>query len=139
MTVGTIDNESPPGAWAQSLAQMPTGVRIAQRIELPWPASKLSNTRGHWSKHDDIIANHRTWASLATIAAKVTVPDEGDIRVSVEYYPPSYRMDRMNYWQMCKPYFDGIADALGINDKRFTPGDQHCFNKIKYGKIVIVI
>lgn len=44
-----------------------------------------------------------------------------DIAVAVEFYPADRRGDRMNYWNRMKPIFDGIADGLGVNDKRFVP------------------
>lgn len=46
---------------------------------------------------------------------------DGDISVSVEFYPANRRGDRMNYWNRMKPIFDGIADGLGVNDKQFVP------------------
>lgn len=46
---------------------------------------------------------------------------DGDISVSVEFYPADRRGDRMNYWNRMKPIFDGIADGLGVNDKQFVP------------------
>lgn len=50
---------------------------------------------------------------------------DADIAVSVEFYPADRRGDRMNYWNRMKPIFDGIADGLGVNDKRFTPAGYH--------------
>jgi hypothetical protein len=46
---------------------------------------------------------------------------EGDIRVSVTFYPPNKRGDRVNFPNRMKPYWDGIADALKVNDSRFLP------------------
>lgn len=46
---------------------------------------------------------------------------DGDIRVHVQFTPPNNRGDRTNYPNRCKPYFDGIAEALGVNDRRFVP------------------
>ena len=55
------------------------------------------------------------------MAAKPAVPEVGDIRLIVAFYPPNRRGDRLNYSNRAKPYFDGIADALKINDRRFVP------------------
>jgi hypothetical protein len=91
-------------------------------IELPFPSSELS---GHHNKHflkvRPIINEHRDWAVKATLAANPSVPEEGDIRVSVTFYPPNRRGDRTNYPNRMKPYWDGIADALKVNDRRFLP------------------
>ncbi|MEN9924037.1 MAG: hypothetical protein RL268_163 [Pseudomonadota bacterium] len=44
-----------------------------------------------------------------------------DIAIRVRFFPPDNRSDRVNFPNRMKPYFDGIADALGINDRRFLP------------------
>lgn len=92
-------------------------------IELPWPPSSLS---GHSDKHyrvmRPIIAKHRDWARKATLAAAVAgIPAAGDIRVVATFYPPDRRTDRVNMPTRLKPYWDGIADALKVNDRRFLP------------------
>ena len=91
-------------------------------LTLPFPPSGLSghNTGNRWAK-SALIKKHRQWAHDATLAAKPSVPATGDIRVSVRFIPPDNRSDRANFPNRCKPYFDGIADALKVNDKRFVP------------------
>lgn len=91
-------------------------------ITLPFPPSSLSghNTGHHYVKAP-IVARHREWARLAALEAKPSIPAEGDIRVHVHFVPPDRRGDRCNFWNRVKPYLDGIAQALGINDKRFLP------------------
>ena len=91
-------------------------------IELPWPPASLSgHNTGHWRSKSAIVANYRRAAKFATIYAKPTVPEAGDIVVTVEFFPPNNRGDRINFPNRMKPYFDGIADALGVNDSRFLP------------------
>lgn len=92
-------------------------------IELPFPPAALSgHGDGNWRKTAPVIAKHREWARLATLAADLgTFPGTGDIRISVMFYPPDKRGDRVNYPNRCKAYWDGIADALGVNDRRFLP------------------
>lgn len=94
-------------------------------IELPWPSSSLSgHNTGHWRRKSPIVAKHRGWAKAATLAAGVAVPAAGDIRALVTFYPPDRRGDRVNYPNRLKPYWDGIADALKVNDRRFLPSYQ---------------
>jgi hypothetical protein len=91
-------------------------------IELIWPPSTLSgHNTGHYRAKADIIRKHRLWAKNATLAAKIRVPIAGDIRLIVTFYPPDRRGDRVNFPNRCKPLFDGIADALKVNDSRFLP------------------
>ena len=108
-------------------------------IELPFPPSSLSgHNKGHWRSKSGIVAKHREWARRATLAAGVTAPPTGDIRVLVAFYPPNRRGDRINFPNRMKPYFDGIADALKVNDSRFIPAYQFA-EPVKNGRVVIAI
>ena len=91
-------------------------------ITLPWPPADLSgHNNGSWWGKSGVVAKHREWARNATMAAKPVVAAEGDIPILVRFVPPSRRGDRTNYPNRCKPVFDGIADALKVNDRRFLP------------------
>lgn len=98
-------------------------------ILLPFPSSLLAgHTDGkrHWDKIK-ATKEHRAWASHATKAELRTRKGTdlfgvtGDIGVAVRFVPPNNRGDRINFPNRMKPYFDGIADALGVNDSRFLP------------------
>jgi crossover junction endodeoxyribonuclease RusA len=109
-------------------------------IELPWPPSSLS---GHSDKHfwrmRPIIKKHRTWAAMATLAADISTPEgDGDIRVSATFYPPDKRSDRVNMPARLKPYWDGIADALKVNDRRFLPS-YHFAEPVSNPRVVVRI
>lgn len=89
---------------------------------LPWPPSILSgHNTGYWFGKVDGVRKFRRWAKLATLEVKPDVPASGDIRIAVRFVPPNRRGDRTNFANRCKPVFDGIADALGVNDSRFVP------------------
>jgi hypothetical protein len=82
-------------------------------IELPFPPAALSgHNTGHWRKKSAIVAKHREWARRAALADRPAIPISGDIRLIVTFYPPNNRGDRLNFPNRCKPFFDGIADAL---------------------------
>lgn len=108
-------------------------------IELPFPSSELS---GHGNKHfwlvRPIINAHREMAKKATVAAEPVVADDGDIRVSVTFYPRDKRGDRVNYPNRMKPYWDGIADALKVNDRRFLP-TYHFAEPVSNPRVVVEI
>jgi crossover junction endodeoxyribonuclease RusA len=108
-------------------------------IELPFPPASLSgHHNAHWRKLQPVKKLWRTYAEAATIAAGATVPATGDIRVSVTFYPPDRRGDRTNYPNRMKPYFDGIADALKVNDRRFIP-TFHFAEPTKEARVVVVL
>lgn len=91
-------------------------------IELPFPPASLSgHNKGHYHAKSGIVKIHREWARLATLAAHIAAPETGDIRVGVTFYPANRRGDRTNFPNRMKPYWDGIADALKVNDNRFLP------------------
>lgn len=91
-------------------------------IILPFPPASLSgHNNGHWRGKTAVVQDHRAWAAKAVLEAKPVVPSDGDIIIHVRFVPPDNRGDRVNFPNRCKPYFDGIADALRVNDKRFLP------------------
>lgn len=109
-------------------------------IELPFPSSKLSgHSKGtHWGT-SRIVATHRSWAFHATRAAKLPkMPDDGDIAVEVHFYPPNNRGDRVNFPNRMKPYFDGVAEALGVNDSRFIPS-LHYYAPEQPGRVILKV
>lgn len=116
------------------MTTLPTG-----HIELPFPPATLSgHHNSHWRKLQPVKKLYRTYAETATLAARPVVPETGDIRVSVTFYPPDRRGDRTNYPNRMKPYFDGIADALGVNDRRFLP-TYHFAEPVHNARVVVVI
>jgi crossover junction endodeoxyribonuclease RusA len=111
----------------------------AVMIELPFPPASLSgHNSGHWHAKSATVAKHRRWAMLATLAAKPAVPAEGDIRISLAFYPPDRRGDRTNFANRAKPLIDGIADALKVNDRRFLP-TYHYAEPCNPAKVVVCI
>lgn len=106
-------------------------------LSLPFPHSTLSgHAKGHWRDKASVTAQHREWARLATVAAKPAVPAAGDIRLHIRFTPPTLRGDRTNFPNRMKPYFDGIAEALGVNDARFVPSYEFAQPE-KPGSVVI--
>lgn len=108
-------------------------------IELPWPPASLSgHNTGHWRSKSGVVAKHREWAKHATLAAGIAVPWDGDIGIAITFYPPDRRGDRANYPNRLKPYLDGIADGLKVNDRRFLPSYQFA-EPVKGGRVVVRI
>lgn len=112
-------------------------------IELPWPPASLSgHNTGHWRSKSPIVAKHRLWAMQATLAVRdrltIDLAGKGDIRVSATFYPPDKRGDRVSYPNRLKPAWDGIADALAVNDRRFLPS-FHFAEPVKNPRVVVVI
>ena len=112
-------------------------------LVLPWPSKDLSpNARVHWSKKSGASAKARNDARLATIAAgwhKHILP-EGRLHLWVRFYPPTKRLpDDDNMLARFKPWRDGIADALKIDDKRFVSHPFISDKPVKGGEVRVRI
>lgn len=108
-------------------------------IVLPFPPASLSgHAKGHWRAKASETAKHRLWAAQATQAAKPIVPETGDIAIHVRFVPPDRRSDRGNFPVRMKAYFDGIADALKVNDRRFLPSFEFAEPE-KPGRVIVTV
>lgn len=87
-------------------------------ITLPWPAEALqSNSRkGRWGKARS-TKKARGDAMIMALSSRVCHWPNAVIRI--EYYPPSRRGDPQNVPAALKAYIDGIADAMGCDDRKF--------------------
>lgn len=95
-------------------------------IILPFPPAELSgHNSGHWRDHNKLVATLRAEAfhiaKAAIRKAGYVPPPSGDIVLYVRFVPPDNRGDRWNFMQRAKCQVDGIAEAMGVNDKRFLP------------------
>ena len=86
------------------------------------------NARVHWAVLANVKAKARKDAAYAVYAAlegglreaRLKLAGEGPIAFKVMFYPPDKRQrDDDNLVSMVKAARDGIADALGVNDRRF--------------------
>lgn len=102
-------------------------------IELPWPDAKLNPNRSkgtHWGSTVALRKKARDdamWLTKGAMSQKLArdqVWRQGDPECAVTItfvQPDKRRRDRDNLLAACKPFLDGIADALGINDADFEP------------------
>lgn len=89
---------------------------------LPWPPKELSpNARVHWAKKAKITKAYRWEAWALAKRAGLVAPESGRVLLVLEFVPPDRRhRDEDNCLASFKAARDGLADALGINDHRFT-------------------
>lgn len=96
-------------------------------VALPFPDSTFSpNARVHYKPAARKRAAARleaAWAAKAALGLShpwVKDPPRGPIRVRLFWIPKArHRYDRDNLLARMKPYLDGIADALGVDDRLF--------------------
>ena len=91
-------------------------------IILQWPSSDLSpNSRCHWAKKAKAAKAARQAAGWATKAAGVRIKGSGAIDLHILFYPPNKRrFDLDGLLSRLKSSLDGVADALNVDDNRFT-------------------
>ena len=96
---------------------------------------------GKWKK----IGEVKRRRSMAMDAAKKEVektgfvaPADGDIFIHIVFVPSDNRGDRVNFAGRMKAYIDGLAEAIGVNDKRFLPSYEYCAPQ-KPGEVKIKI
>jgi crossover junction endodeoxyribonuclease RusA len=110
-------------------------------IRLPWPARPLwQNARPHWSAKARATKKARHWAQLAAMEAGITAPIPSARLVFAFHPPPKSRPDLANVPATTKAYIDGIADAMGCDDRGFVPVWPEAFGpRVKLGAVVITI
>ena len=105
-------------------------------IVLPWPSRDLHpNSRGHWSKRARAAKSARETAHLLAIEAGWHRAEwaDGDLFVWIDFYPPDRRhRDTDGLLSSCKAALDGIADGMGVNDRRFVPR-PYCKDEVRKG------
>lgn len=88
---------------------------------LPWPPRALSpNARTHWRKKAPIAKAYKAACWALAKEAGMVVPGVEKIALWLDFYPPDRRArDDDNLIAAFKSGRDGLALALGIDDKRF--------------------
>lgn len=115
-------------------------------ITLPWPDARLTpnaKRRTHWRVYQPVIKAARHTAHTLTTCAvplaqkRALAASEGKIALTVRFYPPDRRLrDDDGMVGQFKHYRDGIADALGIDDRRFAP-HYHFEDAVKPGRVEV--
>jgi len=111
------------------------------RIDLPWPDKILwpngpqARNHGHQAR---VTKKHREWARLAAFG--MDTPEARPVPIIIEVHPkPRGPLpDRDNCVAAAKAMLDGIADALGLDDREFaTP--KVVFSPERDGRFVVEV
>lgn len=113
---------APPAA-VVDLAMATIGAPAGPRVILDYPPNVLSrNARPPRHLRTKATAKYRRDCAALTMAAKLTVPAEGDIAVRIDFFPPAgNRPDDDEPVGRFKAGQDGVADGLKVDDRRFRP------------------
>ena len=97
---------------------------VVATLVLPFPPKELSpNNRLHWSKVSRAKKSYRDachWIAVSS-CARALIGKGKKLKVTLIFYPPDRRhRDDDNMEAAFKAGRDGIADALGVNDRFFS-------------------
>jgi crossover junction endodeoxyribonuclease RusA len=109
-------------------------------ISLPWPSASMSpNARGHWRKHHPSRQKARQDAKIVAQGAKVWRIISDKVSIRYTFHPPDRRfiLDDDNAIGRCKAYRDGIADAMGRDDRSFKTMEIAWGEPVKGGSVTI--
>ena len=93
-------------------------------IDLPWPSRDLHpNARVHWARKAKAAKRARADAAWIARAAGLRHLNEAVelVTVTTTFAPPdNRRRDLDGMLSAIKPYLDGIADVIGIDDSTWS-------------------
>lgn len=91
-------------------------------IELPWPPACLSpNGRAHWTVKSKAASKARRDARYLCQGAGIRALPWPAMHVEITFRAPSRRAyDLDNALARCKSLLDGVADATGVDDSKWT-------------------
>lgn len=109
-----------------------------KEIILPWPPSILSpNSRAHWRPKAAAAKAYRKECWYMARDSGGVIDWEGPAHLWLTFYPPDRRhRDDDNMVAAFKSGRDGLADAFGIDDKRFK---THPFVSDQIGGMIKVV
>lgn len=112
------------------------------QLHLSWPARPLwANWRGHWRPKSQTIAKAREEARALALEAGIKRAGLIRPRLTFAFHPCTKALpDMQNMPHTQKAAIDGIADALGMDDKTFACVWPVEFSApIKGGRVVVTI
>lgn len=111
-------------------------------FDLPFPAKILwPNGRGHWAEKARAVKSARRVAWASALAAGVkSLPVGGGFAIAVTVHPKTRNaIDADNAVAALKASLDGIADALGVDDRTFNTPSITFGEPLKGGLLTLTI
>lgn len=112
----------------------------ALSFTLPFPAKALwPNGRAHWAVKSREVKSHRAWANRAALGLPKADP-ASRVSLAVMVHPKTrHPIDRDNCVAALKSYIDGIADALGVDDRTFDTPSITFAEPVKGGLFAVTL
>jgi crossover junction endodeoxyribonuclease RusA len=112
-------------------------VKLPYPDKVIWPNGRTLNRKYKSAS----VKAHRGWAHSAALGAKHGQQFTAPVTVRLVVYPKARGPlpDQDNCIAACKAYLDGIADAIGINDRDFTAPVVEYGDRTKRGDFVLEV
>jgi crossover junction endodeoxyribonuclease RusA len=111
-------------------------------FDLPFPAKAIwPNGRSHWAEKARAVKSARQAAWAAALAAGVkSLPLGYPFAIAVTVHPKTRNaIDRDNCVAALKSYLDGLADALGVDDRTFETPTISFGEPVKGGRMILTV
>lgn len=113
----------------------------ALTITCPWPGTDLSgHANGHWRHKAKLTKQAKNEAHWLGLQARL--PCWPNAALTFTFHPPARGglPDVQNMPNRCKPLIDGIAAAMGCDDRHFRPRfPDHLASRDGAGSVVVEI
>ena len=109
---------------------------------LPFPAKVLwpNGRPAHWAAKARAVKSHRKAAWVTALAAGLRASDAPGFSIAVTVHPKTRNpIDRDNCVAALKSYLDGIADALGVDDRTFDTPTISFGEPVKGGRMTLTV
>ena len=110
-------------------------------LRLPWPDKRLHpHAKGHCRPKHEATKAARFYAKV--VADEARVEPDPKARLVFMFSPPKRggTPDIQNMPHRCKAYIDGIADAMGVDDRHFRVAwPAEFLNKCDGGSVTVRI
>lgn len=109
-------------------------------VQLPWPPAVLNpNYRSHWAPKAKAVRMARAHTAWLVLEQSRKKPGWAKAAISLTFCPPNKRRrDLDNLIAASKAIFDGIADAIGLDDQHFIPTFRMA-DPVKGGAVLVTI
>lgn len=122
------------------------GARGMLTVTLPWPDPSLAPNRRlgqHWGSTHTAKSRRMADARYLVLQAmrqQGYVPPRGTLPLTVTFCSPDKRRrDLDNLLASLKADFDGVAQALGVDDQLLEPITLRRGEAVKFGRVVLEI
>jgi crossover junction endodeoxyribonuclease RusA len=116
---------------------------LTYTIELPWPAKELSpNARQHWSAAARAKKAYRLRCRAVGEAAGLALVPKGatGVLVHLAFFKPDRRpRDWDNLLASMKSGFDGLADAMGVDDSKWKLSFEVADEPVPAGVVLVTV